>query len=108
MNFVGIFSAILLLFGFVQGQKDPICKNDPVATGECKQMISGYTFTPENNSCSSHSANACKVTGNFFITRQQCEEKCRDDFSWSKFILQGYSAMFQLQDNFLNLMRRIS
>ncbi|KMY87939.1 isoinhibitor K [Drosophila simulans] len=97
MQYFVILFAIFAFLALAHGQKDPMCKNKPFAVGKCKQIITGYTFTPEKNGCSRFSTEGCRVTGNFFNTRQQCLEKCWDE----------YQDLVEFQKNLLNLLAEI-
>ncbi|KRJ97218.1 U-actitoxin-Avd3r [Drosophila yakuba] len=110
MQYFVIFFAIFSLVALVHGQNDPKCKKDPFAVGKCQQIITGYTFTPEKNRCSSYSAEGCRVTGNFFKTRQQCEKKCGTDFLRNDFPLQNYGNPEEFQRNlmYLHLLREFA
>ncbi|KMY87937.1 uncharacterized protein Dsimw501_GD22739 [Drosophila simulans] len=69
---IGTLSAICL------GQKEPICRSDPSVVGNCGHKIKGYTYECRINSCKKFRAKACKVTGNFFRSRDACNAKCKD------------------------------
>ncbi|KQS70056.1 uncharacterized protein Dere_GG26743 [Drosophila erecta] len=97
MQYFVIIFATFSILALVQGKRD---RNDPFVTGKCQQIVTGYTFTPEKNGCSIYSAEGCRVTGNFFNTRQQCEK--------NDFLSLNYGDLVELQRNLLYLLAVIS
>ncbi|KAH8333785.1 hypothetical protein KR059_003399, partial [Drosophila kikkawai] len=84
-----------------------ICRDEPEVKGKCEQILSGFTFTKEKNGCTPYSASGCRVEGNYFDTRRQCEDKCREDFSWNNFLIQSYRGLFTLQNNLAKFLRQL-
>ncbi|EDX03644.1 GD22739 [Drosophila simulans] len=78
MKFVILLSLMCIGIGYAQQQSEAICRSDPSVVGNCGHKIKGYTYECRINSCKKFRAKACKVTGNFFRSRDACNAKCKD------------------------------
>ncbi|KQS24650.1 uncharacterized protein Dere_GG26769, partial [Drosophila erecta] len=78
MNLLSWVILICILSGLCLGQKQPICRSEPNVAGTCEQQIKGYTYEVRRNRCKKFRVKACKVTGNFFLSKDACNAKCKD------------------------------
>ncbi|KRJ97216.1 kunitz-type serine protease inhibitor homolog beta-bungarotoxin BF B2 chain [Drosophila yakuba] len=78
MKLLSWFLLICVLNELCLGDKEPICRSEPNVTGNCGQQIKGYTYEVRTNRCKKFRVKACKVTGNFFGSKDACNAKCKD------------------------------
>ncbi|XP_022230962.2 chymotrypsin inhibitor SCI-I-like [Drosophila obscura] len=72
---VGIFFA---LSGAALGSKHPICDEAPAANGACVAYEPRFSYYPETKQCKRFIFNGCPINANNFITKKQCEDKCKE------------------------------
>ncbi|EDV31212.1 uncharacterized protein Dana_GF14658 [Drosophila ananassae] len=78
MKFLAIVSLIVILIGIVLAQTDPICRLEPIPIGQCGDSFVGYTYSTIRNRCVNFAGRGCSITGNFFNSRNECEDLCKE------------------------------
>ncbi|XP_017075785.1 kunitz-type serine protease inhibitor homolog beta-bungarotoxin BF B1 chain [Drosophila eugracilis] len=104
MKFLLKLSIALFLISLVHCERDPICNEIPIVEGNCERLVRGFKYTPQKGACTRQVLHGCSVTGNFFKTRVECQDKCLDD-PWTNWTQQANRIMSQIQDFFTGLFR---
>ncbi|KAH8283516.1 hypothetical protein KR018_004631, partial [Drosophila ironensis] len=53
------------------------CLLEPLPVGLCDVDFQGYRYSPIRNRCTNFAGTGCTMTGNFFTSRHECEERCK-------------------------------
>ncbi|KAH8241121.1 hypothetical protein KR026_012433, partial [Drosophila bipectinata] len=54
------------------------CRLEPLLVGDCQNGFVGYTYSNIRNRCVNFSGRGCSIAGNFFKSRSQCEDLCKE------------------------------
>ena len=65
---------------------DQPCQGPPTDQLGCKQIIRGFTFDSDSNSCKKFRNGGCSRTNNGFRKKEDCEAKCNTSNIKRKFI----------------------
>ncbi|XP_061398188.1 kunitz-like toxin PcKuz3 [Musca vetustissima] len=76
--FALLLSVLLALVATSVALKDPICGLPSGVIGICRAEIPKFTYNADTNECISFVYGGCQGNENNFVTKEECEEKCKE------------------------------